>query len=96
MASLTTIRKPLGVRATPEQHRVLTEVAARQNRSVSSFVLTAALEAAGSPPAKPKKSREEIKVILRAAREAVQAANPMNRDILEEFLAERRAAAASE
>ena len=74
----------------------MTEVAARQNRSVSSFVLAAALEAAGSSPARPKKSREEIKAILRAAREAVQTANPTNRDILEEFLAERRAAAASE
>ena len=43
-----------------------------------------------------KRSREEIKAILSAAREAVQAANPTNRDILAEFLAERRAAADSE
>jgi uncharacterized protein YbjT (DUF2867 family) len=96
MTSSTAVRKPLGVRATPEQHRVLTEAAARQNRSVSSFVLTAALDAARNQPAKPKRSREEIKAILRGAREAVQEANPTNRDILEEFLAERRAEAASE
>jgi hypothetical protein len=96
MAASTIVRKPLGVRATPEQHRVLTEAAGRQHRSVSSFVLTAALNAAEGQPAKPRKSREEIKAILRAAREEVQAANTENRDILEEFLAERRAEAASE
>jgi hypothetical protein len=44
----------------------------------------------------PKRSREEMKAIFRAAREEVQAANPANRDILAEFLAERRAEAASE
>jgi hypothetical protein len=43
-----------------------------------------------------KHTREEILAIFRAAREEVQAANPENRDILEEFLAERRAEAASE
>jgi hypothetical protein len=47
----------------------------------------------GTPP---KRSREELKAIFRAAREEVQAANPASRDILAEFLAERRADAASE
>ncbi len=75
---------------------MLTEAAARQNRSVSSFVLTAALEAARETTARPKRSREEIKAILQAAREAVQEVVPANRDILEEFLAERRAEAARE
>lgn len=96
MSSPAAVRKPLGVRATPEQHRILTEAAARQNRSVSSFVLTAALDAARNQPTQPRHSREEIKAILRAAREEVQAANPANRDILEEFLAERRAESARE
>jgi uncharacterized protein (DUF1778 family) len=96
MATSTTIRKPLGVRATPEQHRLLTEAAARQHRPVSSFVLSAALEAAEGVMEKPKRSREEIKAIFEAAREAVREANPTNRDILAEFLAERRAEAARE
>jgi hypothetical protein len=96
MGSSTAVRKPLGVRATPEQHRLLTEAAARQHRSVSSFVLTAALEAAQATPIKPRRTREEIKAILRAAREEVQAANPENRDILEDFLADRRAEAERE
>jgi hypothetical protein len=96
MGSSTEARKPLGVRATPEQHRVLTEAAAKQNRSVSSFVLTAALEAARRADARPRRSREEIKAILQAAREAVQEVVPANRDILEEFLTERRAEAERE
>jgi hypothetical protein len=96
MASSTAARKPLGVRATPEQHRILTEAAARQNRSVSSFVLTAALDAAGNQAARPKRSREEIKAILNAARGEVQKVVPEGGDILEEFLAERRAQAARE
>jgi hypothetical protein len=96
MSSSATVRKPLGVRATAEQHRTLMEAAARQNRSLSSFVLTAALDAAGQQPMKPKRSREEIKAILNAAREAVREVVPANRDILEEFLAERRAEAERE
>jgi hypothetical protein len=43
-----------------------------------------------------KHTREEMLAIFRAAREEVQAANPEGRDILAEFLAERRAEAASE
>jgi len=39
-------------------------------------------------------TREEILAIFRAARDEVQAANPMKRDMLAEFLAERRAEAA--
>jgi hypothetical protein len=96
MGSATTIRKPLGVRATPEQHRTLKEAAARQHRSVSSFVLTAALDAAESQPTPPRRSREEVLAIIHAAQQAVREVNPTNRDILEEFLAERRAEAARE
>jgi uncharacterized protein (DUF1778 family) len=96
MALTTSVRKPLGVRATPEQHRVLTEAAARENRSVSSFVLTAALRAAEDRTTRRKRSREEIMAIFNAAREAVREVVPANRDILDEFLAERRAEAERE
>jgi hypothetical protein len=95
MATATPTRKPLGVRATPEQHRILTEAAAREHRSVSSFVLSAALNAARpEPQSRPKRSREEVIAILEAARSAVREANPTNRDILAEFLTERREAGA--
>ncbi len=96
MKSATIIRKPLGVRVTLEQHRILTEAAERSHRSVSSFVLNAALEAARGEQTAPRKSREEIQAIFQAAREAVKEANPTNRDLLEELLAERRAEAARE
>ncbi len=97
MSATATIRKPLGIRATPEEHELITRAAQREHRSVNSFVLRAALQAAEvQTPARPRRTREEIKAILRAAREEVQAHNPTNRDILAEFLAERRAEAASE
>src|ERR1700744_3873097 len=90
-------RKPLGVRVTPEQHRILTQAAQRQHRSLSSFVVQAAMQAAqGHGETRPRKSLEEIKAILDAARAEVRASIPSDRDILEEFLAERRREAALE
>ena len=97
MANSTTVRKPLGVRATPEQRRILAKAAARQNRSVSSFVLTAALEAAQKQQAtKPRRSHEEIMAIVRAAQDEIRKANPKNHDLVQELLDERRAEAARE
>jgi hypothetical protein len=94
MSPSATLRKPLGIRATPEEHERITQAAQREHRSVNSFVLRAALQAAEAlPPAKPRRSREEIMAILKAAREAVQEANPTNRDLLSELIAERREAA---
>jgi len=94
MSVATPARKPLGVRATAEQHRLLTEAAAREHRSVNSFVLRAALQAAETPAvSKPKRTPEEIKAILANFRQAVQAANVDNRDVLADFLDERRAEA---
>jgi len=95
MSPSATLRKPLGIRATPEEHERITQAAQREHRSVNSFVLRAALQAAEAPsPAKPRRSREEIMAILKAAREEVQAHNPDNRDLLAELVAERREAAA--
>jgi len=95
MSPSAALRKPLGIRATPEEHERITQAARREHRSVNSFVLRAALQAAEAPsPAKPRRSREEIMAILKAAREEVQAHNPDNRDLLAELVAERREAAA--
>jgi hypothetical protein len=49
-----------------------------------------------APTSRRKHTREEMLAIFRAFREEVQAHNPENRDILEEFLAERRAEAERE
>ena len=97
MSSSATVRKPLGIRATPEERERIALAAQREHRSVNSFVLRAELQAAEAQSQhKPKRSREEIMAIIKAAREAVQEANPTNRDILAEFLAERREEAARE
>ena len=45
MSSSVTLRKPLGVRATPAEHELITQAAQREKRSVNSFVLRAALQA---------------------------------------------------
>ena len=97
MSSSATLRKPLGVRATPEEHKRITKAAKRANRSVNSFVLQAALQAAETKPvARPRRSPEEIKAILDDFRVAVRSVVPRDRDILSEFLADRRAEAERE
>jgi len=95
MSSSAILRKPLGIRATPEEHELITRAAQREHRSVNSFVLRAALQAADAQPQpKPRHTLEQVKAIVEAARTAVREANPDNRDILAEFLAERREAGA--
>jgi hypothetical protein len=94
MSPSATLRKPLGIRATPEEHERITQAAQREHRSVNSFVLHAALQAAkAQPQPKPKRSREEILAILADFRNAVQEKVGKDRDILAEFLADRRAEA---
>jgi uncharacterized protein (DUF1778 family) len=83
-------RKPLGVRVTPEQHRILTEAARREHRSVSSFVLQAALNAASGTTEKKRRSPEEVRAIIEAAQQEVKAAVPADRSLLRELMEERR------
>lgn len=94
MSASTPARKPLGVRATPEQHRILTEAAAREHRSVSSFVLNAAIKAATAglrelPP--PRYTEEEATTILKEAQAMFRKSCVYERDLLAELFAERRA-----
>ena len=90
----TSDRKLMGVRVTPEQRDKITDAARREQRSVSSFVVRAALEAADGVQRGQKKSREEIRAILQAARAEVREANPENRSLLDELTDERRKEAA--
>ena len=96
MNSSAIVRKPLGIRATPEEHELITKAAQRERRSVNSFVLRAAVEAAHRGEPRPRRSREEVKAILDGLRAAVREVVPDDRDILGEFLAERRAEAERE
>lgn len=94
--------KPLGVRANAEQRRILQEAAKREHRSVSSFVLRAALNAAAerepadTEPSPRRRTSEEIDALLAPLRAKIAAANPGNRDLVAELIAERRAEAALE
>lgn len=89
-ASTTPKRKPLGVRVTREQHALLTEAARLQHRSVSSFVLQAALAAAAQPAAPKRKSIEEVRAMLKAAQEEIAAQVPAGKSFLQELIQERR------
>lgn len=96
MSSLVTLRKPLGVRVTPEQHRILNEAAAREHRSVSSFVLSAALRAAKGGSDSHERTPEEAVAALRRAQDLMRPYHQPGRSLVDELIAERRAEAARE
>jgi hypothetical protein len=96
MAASTTTRKPLGIRATPKEHAVITRAAACEGRSVNSFVLRAALQAAESEKPRPRRNPEEVMRIVRAAQAEIRKANPEGRNLLDELIQERRQEAANE
>lgn len=97
--AMTTVssKKPLGVRVSPEQHRIITEAAKNEHRSVSSFVLNAALKAAETAE-KPRRryTQEEVDAVIERAQAAMRRANPTGRSIVDEVTAERREAAKHE
>lgn len=95
MSVATTDPKPLEVQVTVEQRQTIAEAAEREQRSVSSFVLNAALKAAESAR-RPQRSKAEIDEIIAQAQAAMRRANPTGRSIVDELTAERRAAAALE
>jgi phage-related tail protein len=90
-------RKPLGVRATPEEHAVITEAARREHRSVNSFVLRAALQAATNPDQRPRRrTPEEIQLAITRAQEIMRPYRQAGRSLVDDLIAERRAEAARE
>jgi uncharacterized protein (DUF1778 family) len=98
MPVATPTRKPLGVRATPEQHRILTEAAAREQRSVSSFVLTAALNAAQPEASSAHRIRtpEEVQAAIGRAQKLMRPYREAGHSLVDDLVAERRAEAARE
>jgi hypothetical protein len=90
-------RKPLGVRVTPEQHRLITEAAAKENRSVSNFVLQAALRAADKNLSLPPRyDAAETESRIREARELFRQSDLHKRDLVTELIEERRIEAGRE
>ncbi|ADV81186.1 DUF1778 domain-containing protein [Terriglobus saanensis] len=94
-SSAAAVRRPLGVRATEEQHRVLREAAEREQRSVSSFVLNAALQAAQKPEPR-KRTREEVAKAIAQAQALMRPYRQEGASIVDDLIAERRAEAARE
>ncbi|MDQ2834695.1 MAG: DUF1778 domain-containing protein [Acidobacteriota bacterium] len=91
-------KKPLGIRATPEQHRVIAEAAQREHRSVNSFVLHAAMQAAAAPQAgvRTRRPQAEIDAAVAEAQELMKKYRQPGRSLVEELIAERRAEAGRE
>lgn len=89
-------KKALGVRATEEQRRLIAQAAKREHRSVSSFVLDAAMREAARITPRPRRSKEEIEAVVLRAQAAMRLANPTGRSLVDELIAERRAEAARE
>jgi hypothetical protein len=96
MSSSTTLRKPLGIRATPKEHKLITQAAKREHRSVNSFVLSAALNAAQSKSASSMRTPEEVDAALRHAQELMRPFRQAGHSMVDELIAERRAEAARE
>ena len=86
-------KKPLGVRATSSQHRAIAEAAKLEHRSINSFVLQAAMQAAEatrSAMPRPRRSLDEIRETVRQAQEMIRNANPTGRSLVDELIEERR------
>jgi succinate dehydrogenase/fumarate reductase flavoprotein subunit len=96
MATSPTIRKPLGARATPEEHEQITQAARREHRSVNSFVLRAALQAAETGSAPRRRTPEEVQAAIQRAQELMRPYRQPGRSLVDELLAERRAEASRE
>jgi vacuolar-type H+-ATPase subunit H len=97
MATSPTIRKPLGARATPEEHEQITQAARREHRSVNSFVLRAALQAAETTGSAPRRrTPEEVQAAIQRAQELMRPYRQPGRSLVDELLAERRAEASRE
>ena len=75
----------------PREFAALEQLARSENTSGPDYVLQVVRE-----KARPRRSHEEMLAIIRAAQDEVRLANPDNRDLVEEFLAERRREAALE
>lgn len=91
------MRKPLGIRATAEEHSIITQAAMQERRSVNSFVLRAALQAARNAENRPRpRTLEEVQAAVTRAQEMMRPFREPGRSLVDELIAERRAEAARE
>lgn len=98
MATATQLRKPLGVRVTAQEHRILVAAAKREKRSLSNFVLCAALEAARRETDVSSRERTPaaIEAAIREAQQLMRPYRPKGRRASDELIAERHAEAMRE
>ena len=92
VSGTATLRKPLGIRATPEEHTLITRAAQRERRSVNSFVLRAALDPARGG-ANVMRTQEEVQAALTRAQALMRPYRQAGHSLVDQFIAERRAEA---
>ncbi|MBS1813413.1 MAG: DUF1778 domain-containing protein [Acidobacteria bacterium] len=81
------------MRVTPEQHQLLKDAAEREHRSISSFVLNAALREAQAHTLPRQRTREEVDAAITRAQAMMKKLVPPGRSLVDEVIAERRAEA---
>jgi len=91
-----TQRKPLGIRATPEEHRLISEAAKREHRSVNSFVLRAALQAAQASQEIRVRTPESAQAAIARAQQLMRPYRQPSHSLVDDLLAERRAEVSTE
>ena len=92
-------KKPLGIRATPEQHKLIAEAARREHRSINNFVLRAAIQAADgsmSAPSHKPRTQKEVDAVIGEVQATMRKYRQPGRSLVDELIAERRAEAARE
>jgi len=89
------VRKVLAIRATADERRIITLAAKREQRSVSSFMLRAALDAAQGKSHRVR-TPEEVQAALTRAQELMRPHREAGHSLVDELIAERRAEAERE
>ena len=95
-------RKVLAIRATEEERRILMLAAKREHRSLSSFVLRTALDAAQQPSLlgmggdRSVRTRKSVDAAALRLQEALSKYRKPGHSYVDEFIAEKRAEAARE
>ncbi len=94
-------RKVLAIRATEEERQILMLAAKREHRSLSSFVLRTALDAAQPATAtltrdRSRRTPESIEAALKNAQDIMAKYRKPGHSLVDEFLAAKRAEAARE
>lgn len=96
MSMSSSARKPLGVRVTLDEHKVIAAAARREHRSINSFVVQAALKAANAAEGSRPRTEETVHAAIDRAQTLMRRHRTPGQSLVDQLIAERRAEAARE